>query len=254
VSESHHRYVADRYGERAQDYLTSQVHASGGDLDRIEAIARATVGARALDLGCGGGHVTYRTAPHVASVTAVDLAPEMLELVQRTAAERGLANVSVRQAAAEALPFEAAAFDLVLSRYSAHHWRDFEAGLKEARRVLAPGGRAVFADTVTSPDPLLDTHLQAIEVLRDPSHVRDYALAEWTAALARAGFSIEGLSCHRIRINFDDWVARSRTPEATVRVLRSLQDGAPQEARDYLRLEADGSFQLEKVLIECAAA
>src|SRR5690606_30722485 len=118
---NHHAFVEAQYGERAADYLTSAVHASGADLDRIEATAQA--GDRAIDLGCGGGHVAYRLAPHVAEVVAVDVAAPMLETVAAEAARRGLANLAVRQAPAEALPFPDASFDLVVSRFSAHHWQ-----------------------------------------------------------------------------------------------------------------------------------
>ena len=75
------------------------------------------------------------------------------------------------------------AFDFLACRYSAHHWRDLDAGLRQARRVLRPNAAAVFIDAVSPGAPLLDTHLQAVELLRDTSHVRDYSVAEWTAAI-----------------------------------------------------------------------
>ena len=62
----------------------------------------------------------------------------MLDAVAATAAERGLTNITVRQAAAEHLPFADAHFDIVLCRFTTHHWQDMEAGLREARRVLKP--------------------------------------------------------------------------------------------------------------------
>ena len=64
----------------------------------------------------------------------------------RTAAEKGLANIETQQAPAENLPFADATFDFLGCRYSAHHWRDFVAGLREARRVLTKGATAVFID------------------------------------------------------------------------------------------------------------
>ena len=109
--------------------------------------------ARVLDLGCGGGHVSYRVAPHVREVVACDLTPDMLTQVKRAAAERGLSNIVARQGAAERLPFADASFDIVLSRYSAHHWRDFEAGLREAPARAEGGWRAIFWPT-RSPPPI----------------------------------------------------------------------------------------------------
>ena len=134
MSTQQHNFAAQQYASRARDYVTSVVHSTGEDLDQIEAEVRGKSGARVLDLGCGGGHVTYRAAPHVAEVVACDVTSSMLEAVAATAAERGLRNVEVRQGAAEKLPFDDACFDLVLCRFTTHHWQNMEAGLREARR------------------------------------------------------------------------------------------------------------------------
>src|SRR5882724_4610395 len=97
MTPSHHAFVSDAYGPRANEYLTSAVHASGEDLDHIEARVRGRSTARALDLGCGGGHVCYRVAPHVAEVIAVDLSPQMLETVLLAASQRGIHNITTAQ-------------------------------------------------------------------------------------------------------------------------------------------------------------
>ena len=55
--------------------------------------------------------------------------------------------------------------------------------------MLAPGGRAVFMDVVAPERPVLDSFLQTLEMLRDPSHVRNYTVSEWTRFLAAAGFT-----------------------------------------------------------------
>jgi ubiquinone/menaquinone biosynthesis C-methylase UbiE len=154
----------------------------------MESCLRGHGAARVLDLGCGGGHVSYRAAPHVAKVVAYDLSADMLAAVRHAAAERGLGNIATQAGAAEDVPFPDRSFDFVLSRYSAHHWQDFARGLREARRVLKPGGRAVFADSISPGALLLDTFLQSVELLRDPSHVRSYSRKEWEEALRAAGF------------------------------------------------------------------
>jgi len=253
MTESHHAFVSDAYSPRASEYLTSAVHASGEDLDLIEARVRGRSTARALDLGCGGGHVCYRVAPHVAEVIAVDLSPQMLETVARTASERGLQNVKTQQCPAEHLPFSNGHFDLVLSRFSAHHWRGFESGLHESRRVLAPDGQAIFIDSVAPAVPLFDSHLQMLELIRDPSHVRNYTVPEWVAALARAGFELSSMQRRRLRIEFASWIARTRTPALLTEAIRHLQQNAPQEVRDQFAIEADGSFLLDAVTFAAQA-
>ncbi len=242
---SQHDFAAEHYGVRARDYVTSVVHSSGDDLDQIAAELRGQEAARVLDLGCGGGHVSYRAAPLVASVVACDVTAGMLDAVAATAAERGLANITVQQAAAEHLPFPDASFDIVLCRFTAHHWQNMEAGLRQARRVLKPGSRAVFIDVVAPADAVLDTHLQTVELLRDVSHVRDYSTAEWVAALSRAGFAIEGITLRRLRMDFPVWIARTRTPSIHADAIRSLQAGAPPSVREHFAVAPDGSFDID---------
>jgi SAM-dependent methyltransferase len=248
-------FAAEQYAPRAKDYVTSAVHSAGPDLDYIASELRGRSQARVLDLGCGGGHVSYRAAPLVREVVACDVTQAMLDVVAATAAERGLSNIAVRLASAENLPFADAEFDVVLSRFTTHHWQDMEAGLREARRVLTPGGRAIFIDTVAPADRTLDTHLQAIELLRDVSHVRNYSIAEWVAALSRAGFVLEGVTIRSLfRMDFPVWTARTRTPASHVAAIRSLQITAPAIVKEYFQIGEDGSFDLQAATFDVTAA
>ena len=185
---------------------------------------------------------------------ACDVTPGMLEAVARTAAERGLSNITVQQAPAENLPFPDGFFDVVLCRFTAHHWQDMEAGLREARRVLKPAGLAVFIDTVAPADRALDSHLQAIELLRDASHVRNYTVAELVTALSRAGFGIDRLTMRQLRMEFPVWIARTRASGLHAEAIRSLQTGAPAIVRDHFDIGPDGSFDLESATIVARAA
>lgn len=246
------KLVADQFGPQAAAYVASAVHSSGADLDWIEAHLEDRSDAAFLDLGCGGGHVSYRAAPRVSSVTACDLSPDMLRAVEATASERGIANLRTVLASAERLPFTDAAFDIVGTRYSAHHWGDLDQALREAARVMKSGGLFLLADAAAPAHPLLDTYLQAIEVLRDPSHVRDRSIAEWVATLGRAGFRIEEVRSSRVRLEFASWVERIRTSEVAVAAIRDLQSRAPEEVRRHFGIETDGSFQLDTVWIAAA--
>lgn len=247
MDDAQNTFTAGHYAPRAQAYVDSRDHSHGADLDEMEAVLRdAGAGAwRVLDLGCGGGHVSYRAAALAAQVVACDVTPAMLDAVARTAAARGLANIETRQAAAERLPFGDASFDAVLCRFTAHHWADVEAGLRDARRVLKPGGLAVFMDAVAPPDRAADTHLQAVELLRDASHVRDYAVAEWLAMLSRAGFAVERVTRRKLRMEFPTWIARTGVPPETAAAIRTLQDGASASVRRHFGIGPDGSFDLD---------
>jgi SAM-dependent methyltransferase len=240
--------VTDQYRTQASAYLTSAVHAAGEDLAALAALAHGKPQARVLDMGTGGGHVAYALAPQVAEVVAYDLTAEMLAVVARSAAERGLANIATRQGRAEQVPFADASFDMVVSRYSAHHWGDFDAGLREAARVAKPGATVGIVDVVTPGRPALDTFFQAIELLRDTSHVRNRSRAEWEAAAARAGLDSASVAAFRVRLDFATWVARMRTPPHMVAAIRALQEAAAADVRRHFAIEADGSFTIDVAL------
>ena len=114
--------VQDQFGKNAAHYLTSKTHAQGKSLERLVTLTAPQASWRMLDVATGGGHVAYTFASHVARVWATDVTQEMLDQVKAEAARRGLANVRVAFAKAEALPFEDESFDLVTCRIAPHHF------------------------------------------------------------------------------------------------------------------------------------
>lgn len=252
MTATHDTLVQHQFGATAQDYVASPTHAQGADLIHIAAMAAGCRPAHALDLGCGGGHVAYAVAPHAARVTACDLSADMLAAVEAESARRGFAHIATVRAAAEALPFADGAFDFLACRFSAHHWRDVPRGLAEARRVLRPGGMAVFADVIAPPLAAADTHLQAIEVLRDPSHGRNYSAREWAAMLAEAGFAVTDQRPGRLRMEFAAWTARMRTPAPAMEAIRHIQSRAGQEVAEHFAMEGDGSYTLDTITLTAA--
>ena len=248
---SHHTIkVEQQFGEVASAYLSSSVHSQGADLEAIADRLRRTPYAHVLDLGCGAGHVSFAAAPHATSIVAYDLSPEMLGTVAHEARKRAHQNILTRQGRAEALPFQDASFDFVCTRYSAHHWTEIRTALKEARRVLKPGGGIIVIDTCAPENPLFDTHLQTIELLRDESHVRNYSSAEWNSMLAEAGFAVNAQSMRKLPLDFTAWITRMRTPDLYVQAISSLLLNAPREVREYFQVESDGSFVLDTLMIE----
>jgi len=242
--------IRQQFGSAAADYVTSAVHATGADLTRIAEIARTVAPATAIDLGTGGGHVAYAMAPHAGLVIASDLSEDMLRVVAAEADRRGLTNVTTLTAEAGALPLADASCDMLACRFSLHHWRDPAAGLAQARRVLKPGAPAVFVDVIAPPQPAADTHLQAVELLRDPSHGRDFTQREWRAMLDVAGFTVTATTSSRLRMDFATWTARMRTPATHVAAIRALQTLAGAEIAQHFEIESDGSFTIDVILIE----
>ncbi len=250
MTQSVHTDVVQRqFGEQAQAYLSSAVHAQGAEFELLRTMVASRPGARVLDLGCGAGHVAFQLAPVAAEVVAYDLSADMLAVVAEAAAERGLGNLTTQQGVAERLPFADRDYDYVISRYSAHHSSDLGAALREVRRVLRDGGEAAFVDVAAPGLPLLDTHLQAVEVLRDTSHVRDYSPAEWSRLLGEAGLAVTASHRQRLRLEFSSWIERMRTPAVLRDAIRALQQAQGDEVRAYFEIAADGSFSTDVLVI-----
>lgn len=94
-----------------------------------------------LDIGCGPGAALDNAAAAGARVAGVDPSPSMV-----ARASKRVPSADVRVASAEELPFPDDSFTVVVNVASFHHWADRDAGLREALRVLAPGGRFLIME------------------------------------------------------------------------------------------------------------
>ncbi|HEX4377972.1 MAG TPA: methyltransferase domain-containing protein [Steroidobacteraceae bacterium] len=242
--QDHDQSVTAQFDPLAQAYLASSVHAQGPDLAWVRAWLAASdrASTNALDVGCGAGHLGFALGSHFAAVTLADPSPSMLATALTESTRRGLEGVRTQACKAEQLPFDDRSFDLVATRFSAHHWGDVPAALRQMRRVVEPTGQLLLIDLLGDELPLVDTHLQALELLRDPSHVRDYSATQWRAMIRESGFTVTASERWPLRMEFATWVGRMRTPQAAIDALRVVMAQAPREVHDGLRVEPDGSF------------
>ena len=182
--------IQSRFGAAAADYVTSKVHASGPDLVWLVEAAALTGTERVLDVATGGGHTAFALAPHAVEVVALDLTRPMLEVAQQEAIARQLHNIRFLEGDAQAIPCEDGSFDIVACRHAAHHFPNVRQGVSEWARVLKPGSKLLLVDSLAPEEPELDIFLNEIEILRDPSHVRNYRLSAWQSFLSEAGFTV----------------------------------------------------------------
>jgi 2-polyprenyl-6-hydroxyphenyl methylase / 3-demethylubiquinone-9 3-methyltransferase len=157
-------------------------------------------GARALDVGCGGGLLCEALSQASARVTGIDLAPGMVEVARLHAAERGL-DIDYRVAAAEELAARAEVFDVITCMEMLEHVPHPERMLATLASLVRPGG-AVFVSTLNRN---LKSFLMAIvgaeyvlRLLPRGTHeyerlIRPSELARWARAAGLVPRTIAGI-------------------------------------------------------------
>ena len=201
--------MTDLWNDRAQAYRESATHASGDDLDLVVAWCEPGLGVDVLDVATGGGHVARRLREAGAGVVTVDTAPGMEPDVI---------------APADHLPFAAASFDAVDCRLAAHHFPDALSALKEMARVARD--RVVICDNTFTSESA-----EEADRLRDPSHVRNYGVAEWHSFFELAGLRVAEEASIVRDTDFDEWLARTETPEDVRPRIRELLDSRIRDGR-----------------------
>ena len=254
--------VQQQFGANAAAYLTSTVHAKGASLARLLELVKPAKSWLALDVATGAGHTAAAFAPHVARVVASDLTPQMLEQTKKLAAEKGFANMETAIADAESMPFPDQSFDLVTCRIAPHHFPDIAMFLAETQRVLKPGGIFALVDNV-APDSettpgfskveLRDAGIgyNALEKVRDPSHGRALATAEWLELIEEAGLKLRHREHAPKAMDFASWVKTMNVPAETVPRLRAMLDDASPALKAFLKpATVDGKlgFTLDELI------
>jgi SAM-dependent methyltransferase len=147
--EGAHRFFAGAAG--AWDELRAQVYGRGFGAEALLALVPSAW--TVADLGCGTGALTAELAARVRTVVAVDQSAAMLRAARRRT--EGLRNVELHEADLAALPLDAASVDAALLVLVLAYLELPENALREAARVLRPGGRLVIVDAARHLDEAL---------------------------------------------------------------------------------------------------
>ena len=240
----HYNQQWNAWNERSLEWLMARARLAGTE--------------KLLDVATGTGFTALAFAPRVAAVTGLDVSEGMLGQARRKAAAGDVRNVEFRNGAAESIPFPDGAFDIVVCRVAAHHFVSITKFLSEAHRVLAGGGRLLVADT-SVPDamPEVDAWQNRVEVLRDPSHVRNYSPSEWRAMATAAGFTVEEVELVRERelIELETWLEKAGcSGEHADAVRRLFAESSPETAREFsIGRAGDGSTVFQWLRVALAA-
>ena len=190
----------NEWDDRAGYYRASRTHAEGDDLDQVVAWCDPGPGVAALDVASGGGHVARRLRELGCLVTTCDAAAGMEPDVV---------------CPAEALPFAAASFDVVVCRLAVHHFHDAARAIREMARVSRR--LVVIEDTL-----LIDERVQRAERLRDATHMSHDSREALLRACAGAGLCPVAAAEFAKRHEMDDWLSATGCSGGTAARVRRL--------------------------------
>jgi len=192
-----------------------------------------------LDVATGAGFLAFAFAERCRLVVALDLTLEMLSrarAVKAASASRALLVAGD----VESLPFPGQVFDLVLCRYSFHHFPRPEVALQEMTRVCRDGGRVVVIDGVAPEDAEKAAYLNRMERLRDPGHVKLYSRGELLRFFSRHGLVLAGEGFYELEFSLDEWLDMACLHGAKRRMVASMMEACVDGEGCGVRVERRG--------------
>jgi SAM-dependent methyltransferase len=207
-AEVQRRLILDQFTRQAVPFAQMPGH-SNDEANRL-LIDMAGVGPddTVLDVACGPGLVACALAEVALHVTGLDLTPAMIEQARERQKAKGLGNLTWVVGDAVPLPFPAASFSVVVTRFSFHHFLDPRAVLAEMVRVCSPGGRVAVIDVFTSSPEQAEAY-DRVEKLRDPSHVRALSVEELTGLCQDAGLGGLKTAFYKLEMQLETLLAGS---------------------------------------------
>ncbi|ACS99827.1 class I SAM-dependent methyltransferase [Paenibacillus sp. JDR-2] len=240
--------VVEQFSRSRSEYVSSEAHARGDDLDLLLTWLQPESHHKALDIATGGGHVAKKLSSFVNTVFAADLTRPMLETA-RQFIQPDRENVEFVVSDAENLPFLDQTFDIVTCRIAAHHFPNPEQFVREAARVLKQGGKFLLIDNVVPEDKSIDTYVNQIELLRDESHYRCHSVSEWERWLLGAGLKISNNRIRKKSFDYPKWVRRTTRSEDQVKEVATFILNGGGDAQEYIGLKLEGG-EIQSITID----
>jgi ubiquinone/menaquinone biosynthesis C-methylase UbiE len=173
----HQAAILDQFSRQAVPFSQQPAHSHDAFLHLLLEMSGVGPEDNVLDVACGPGLVACAFAARAKHVTGIDLTPAMIARAKEVQREQGRTNLTWQLGNVLPLPFPDAAFSLVVTRYTFHHFLDPQAVFAEMVRVCRPGGRVLVADIAMAPGKR--DFFDVEEKLRDPSHNRTLTPTEF---------------------------------------------------------------------------
>ena len=182
------------FWDRAADKYAAQPVADQASYEHklAETRKRLSPDMNLLEFGCGTGTTALIHAPHVASITAIDISNRMIEICEQKAHEQGISNVSFQTGTLDSFEAPDESFDAVLGMSILHLLPDHDEAVARAYRLLKPGGR-FYSSTGCIKDGsfLIRLALPVMRAIGFAPFVAVFSAEELAEEMRAAGFEIE---------------------------------------------------------------
>jgi len=205
--------IRKNFGQRASNYRLSATHGNPVDLERMVNLLKPHPGATALDVATGGGHTAIALAKCVNKVVAIDITTEMLAEAEVASKQLDINNIEFLVEDVHNLGFPDGKFDIVASRFAAHHFFDVKKAFREMCRVLKPGGKFYILDCSVFDGAETEQEINRIEFLRDSSHQCSYSPRQWNQILNNLPLTIQHNALLKEHYKLPQWFDRMGTDQ-----------------------------------------
>lgn len=228
--DQHDNIVRREFTRQAEAYAANPSIADRERVARLVEAVGPTAQDRVLEVATGPGYVAMAFAVFAQEVVGVDLTEAPLAIAERMRQQHGLTNLRFELANASRLPFDNAAFDVVVCRFAFHHFTTPRQVLGEMVRTCRPQGKVVVEDLMASEHPPRAAYHNRIETLRDPSHTAGLSLSQLLHMAADAGLEVEIVQSNQLLQEAEQWLQNAQTPAEQAQQVRHLLE--QDQARD----------------------
>lgn len=197
------------------------------------------------EVGVGTGNFLALFAGHAARLIGIDVTEAMLRR-----ARESFTNMELVQGDGAALPLRSDSVDLVTSAQTLHHIREPIPVLAEMRRIMAGDGRMLLVDQVAPENVEQAMMMNALDVLRDPSHAQCRPPSAFRIMVVAVGLEVVDQEIHESRERFSVWMSPDEFPNDRVSAVhRFIADHGDETGMGWERDGDDWVYTRRRIML-----